>query len=235
MPFIDDSSLPISTAFIKKELGLDTPLQISILLLETLDKNLESGDLEPGFFLGAIEQNQFRSYQYKKRRLEWLGGRLAAKKAVLKLTDMEPSWKAMLEWPVAADSNGRPFFSPQGENPFCLSISHSGELAGALVVSHRECGLDLQKISLATVRVKEKFCSSIEDDIIKNLLSVAQPEAGLTLLWSAKEALRKARGGNPPDRFSRNGASGSKACRRCCLDIYPAYQRHPLSNNRLFL
>ncbi|MEN8142098.1 MAG: 4'-phosphopantetheinyl transferase superfamily protein [Thermodesulfobacteriota bacterium] len=201
MPFIDNSSLPVSISFIVEKLGLTSPLQLSVLQLANLEQRLESGDLEPGVFLDTPEQEQYNRYQYKKRKLEWLGGRLAAKKAALKMAGEEPSWQAMLAWPVAADENGRPFFRSQQSSSLRLSISHSGELAGALVVSGKECGLDLQKISSATVRVKEKFCSPTENDIISTLQSEAMPDSGLTLLWSAKEALRKARGGNPLTGF----------------------------------
>lgn len=201
MPFINESTLPVSNAFTQEKLGLDSPLVLSFLKLETLEKLVESGEIKPGFFLDLPEQQQFNRYKYKKRRLEWLGGRLAAKKAALDQTACKFSWQAMQELPVAADENGRPFFKSLNSSPLRLSISHSGELAGALVVSGLECGLDLQKISSATVRVKEKFCSPAESDIISNLKSVEKPETGLTLLWSAKEALRKGLGGHPLTGF----------------------------------
>ncbi len=201
MPFIDNSSLPFSNDYVKENLGLTTSPQISILLIDNLKNRLETGKLEPGFFLADSEQEQFRRYQYEKRSLEWLGGRLAAKKAILEQTGQKPTWKNMLKWPVATDKNGRPFFGSQDADHLRLSISHSGVLAGAMVVSGRECGLDLQQISSATVRVKEKFCSPAEDDIISHLRSAGKPDAGLTLLWSAKEALRKARGGHPLTGF----------------------------------
>jgi phosphopantetheinyl transferase (holo-ACP synthase) len=91
----------------------------------------------------------------------------------------------------------------------------------AMTVNDKNCGLDLQKISEATIRVREKFCTKTEEEIITALdlpdkaelgrlsaqtklmpLWYNNPATGLTLLWAAKEALRKARGGHPLTGFT---------------------------------
>jgi phosphopantetheinyl transferase len=68
----------------------------------------------------------------------------------------------------------------------------------ALVAAH-PCGLDLQKVTDTVVRVRERFCSAAEANLLPG--GDQHREVGLTLLWAAKEALRKARGGVPLTGF----------------------------------
>jgi len=177
--------------------------ELVLINLAELPRQQTSGDLDPVTYLAPEELTLYRQFKYQKRQQEWLGGRLAAKQAVLRSKGHEPNEPAMREWSICTDEHGRPFFKYPGNNPPCLSISHSHGLALAMTVNERGFGLDLQKISAATVRVKEKFCTQTEERIITSLdLPDNDRASGLTLLWAAKEALRKARGGHPLTGFT---------------------------------
>ena len=107
------------------------------------------------------------------------------------------------DWQVESGPYGRPFYQPlrgcaAGTE---LSITHSHGLAAAVAVAGHPCGLDLQRVSAVILRIREKFCHDSEAEL---LVSGKKPErlaADLTMLWSAKEALRKALGGHPLTGF----------------------------------
>lgn len=183
--------------------GLKVAPELVLLDLIKLQGQLASAELDPTTYLAAAELATYQGFKYPKRQTEWLGGRLAAKQAVLALLGEAQTPTAMQRWPIHADQHGRPFYKFPGNRQPALSISHSRGLAMAMAVPEGSCGLDLQNISAATVRVKEKFCRPAEELL---LTSRSQPgPAGadrLTLLWAAKEALRKARGGYPLTGFT---------------------------------
>lgn len=196
--------LPVAENFLRAYPGLPGSPELVLVNLDQLHQRLESGALEPADYLAPEELATYHQFKYQKRQLEWLGGRLAAKQAVLRATEQEITGPAMREWSICADVHGKPFFvKSTGKNLPALSISHSHGKALAMTTENRDCGLDLQKISAATIRVKEKFCTPAEEKTVMALTLPDNIEAtGLTLLWAAKEALRKARGGHPPTGFT---------------------------------
>ena len=195
--------LPAPVNMLWNNPGLKISPELVLINLEKLQSQLTSADLDPATYLAPQELAIYQQFKYQKRQIEWLGGRLAAKQAVLNTKGQEPTGPAMREWSICADEHGRPFFKSLGNNQPSLSISHSHGLALAMTVNEKGCGLDIQKISEATIRVKEKFCSQTEEQIIASLdLPDNNRATGLTLLWAAKEALRKARGGHPLTGFT---------------------------------
>jgi holo-[acyl-carrier protein] synthase len=221
MCLAENLQLPVPGNILRSNPGLKISPELVLINLEKLQRQLTSNDLDPAAYLAPRELTTYLQFKYQKRQVEWLGGRLAAKQAVLRAKGQELAGPAMREWPICADEHGRPFFKSLGNNQPSLSISHSHGLALAMTVNERNCGLDLQKISEATIRVKEKFCTRTEERIITSLdlpdkaelgrlsaqtklmpLRYNNPATGLTLLWSAKEALRKARGGHPLTGFT---------------------------------
>ena len=194
--------LPVTDNFLQINPGLKVSPELVLINLEELQHQLTSGDLDPTEYLDPQELAALQQFKYQKRQIEWLGGRLAAKQAVLLLQGQKLTGPAMREWPIFADEHGKPFFKILKNDLFSLSISHSHGLALAMTIKKGICGLDIQKISGATIRVKEKFCSPEEEKIINSLdLPDKNQETGLTLLWATKEALRKARGGHPLTGF----------------------------------
>ena len=203
MKLLKKLQAPISTASLKEVLGLSAAPELAMIRLDDLLAMQADGGLDPARYLAPQELEKYRFFKYEKRRIEWLGGRLAAKKAAMDHLNMPITEGTMYDWPVFADENGRPFFKSTADPEISLSISHSHGLASAMVVTGPACGLDVQKISGATVRVKEKFCHKGEEKKLTSFISTnqEQPATTLTLLWSAKEALRKALSGHPLTGF----------------------------------
>ena len=147
-------------------------------------------------YLTADEQACLASFPLSKRRREWLGGRVAAKRAAMRLwanAGQPPRPYQALR--IASQASGRPFLclaSDQAGPPPHISISHSGELAVALASQDLLCGLDLQQIAPRILTVRERFASEAEATLLHTTLPALPELHALTLLWSAKEALRKA-------------------------------------------
>lgn len=149
-------------------------------------------------YLDPVELELFSSFSFAKRQLEWLGGRMAAKRSALTLIATPPGLPlSYADYRIAAEASGRPYLcclrGAQANLP-AISISHSHGMAGAMAVAGHSCGLDLQRITPKVISVRERFASSEERSIINAAPGLhGQDEATLlTLLWSAKEALRKA-------------------------------------------
>ena len=100
-------------------------------------------------------------------------------------------WQSLV---IRSAEDGRPYVATEAQAvaPF-ISISHSGPLAAALA-ANLPCGLDIQQPGPNIHRVKKRFALREEEDILAaSLRSEAFPETErLTMLWAAKEAVRKA-------------------------------------------
>lgn len=170
-------------------------------------------------FLDPIEQARFQSFGFAKRQREWLGGRIAAKKAALHLlTHTHGRHHGYLTLRVENDPVGRPYLlsqlpsslpSQKNKPSFLttndngalpeISITHSGGVAAALAVNGHPCGLDVQKITAKAISVQERFVAPSEQALIKTtpLLRDTGEADAFTLFWAAKESLRKAIGCEP--------------------------------------
>ncbi|PIE56091.1 MAG: hypothetical protein CSA34_05970 [Desulfobulbus propionicus] len=145
--------------------------------------------------LSIEEQQYFSRFHSEKRIKEWLGGRLAAKMSLCQLQGVQPATTAILaQWTVLPDINGRPV-------PFCrnssmplpaLSISHSEDFAVALATRAADCGIDLQKISSKLPRLMQRFTTPEELDLFQQQRPEENDDAHLTMIWTAKEAFKKA-------------------------------------------
>ena len=83
-------------------------------------------------------------------------------------------------------------------NEFHFSVSHCGDYAAAIISKNKLVGIDVELITPKIERVKNKFLSKNELDIL--------PEESinfLTLFWSAKEAIFKWHGNGKVD-FKKN-------------------------------
>lgn len=142
------------------------------------------------------EREVLNGYKFAKRREEFLTGRICAKLAILnyfkclnrKQVDIEPQHIQIL-----AEDSGRPIISPQSklQHPSPeISISHSRGYAIA-TASITHCGIDIQYSSNTLLRVKEKYCTPIEDQILRQSLPSQREITRMTILWAAKEAVQK--------------------------------------------
>ncbi len=147
-------------------------------------------------WLHKKELTRLAEFIHKKRHREWLGGRICSKHA-LHIFLCQQSEQAFLpehhQSSVVATESGRPYFAKLKGVNFSfpqLSISHSRDFATAMI-SHTHCGIDIQFPSENLHRVKEKFCTDEENQLLQKSLPHLSPLSQLTLLWSGKEAVQK--------------------------------------------
>ncbi len=146
----------------------------------------------PEQFLSEQELERYQNYRLPKRRCEFLGGRICAKLALQQYHPELPLPPQLIE--IASAPGGRPLLSLPEVTIFddlYLSISHGGHLVGA-VVAEVPCGLDLQPIRSNLVKVREKYCLPEEERLLDSSLPGLDDESRLVLLWTAKEAAKKA-------------------------------------------
>jgi phosphopantetheinyl transferase len=169
--------------------------QFSIVLLEL--NGLDAATVAE--YLTPPEMEHFGRFTHLKRKKEWLGGRIAAKQAAMAMTSSKddhgaPPW---LSVEVATEPDGRPFIlavdGPEQMLPD-ISISHSRGMAAAMATEEGRCGIDIQKVTPAVIRVRERFAGVAELRILEDLIADWSEATRLSLLWAAKEALKKAIG-----------------------------------------
>lgn len=148
------------------------------------------------FYLNPAERRKFKSFNFAKRKFQWLAGRICAKEAIqalwLKGSDHQADWQNLR---ISNTPAGRPFLettTPTRRIVPDISITHSGQKAAALASLRRLCGLDLQEISSTVIRVKSRFASPAELSLLLKTESGWPERTLLTMLWAGKEAVRKA-------------------------------------------
>ncbi len=186
---------------------------VTLVDLEQVEELLGSKDaLLPEQVLSPAERIFFQRFSYMKRRREWLGGRLAAKAALLNwpeqpqsVTGSGQTVKQMQQITILPDEHGRPQVDRTDGNAvetdsLAISITHSSRFAAALAVPGQACGIDLQETSPKLPGLTDRFTSAQELE----LLADSQPDeiTGLTMLWSAKEAVKKSILHDQPSIFS---------------------------------
>lgn len=142
--------------------------------------------------LSPAEATVLAAFRFPKRRLEWLGGRLAGKYclALLMNAENEPDLSLFRDSSILPDDHGRPRVHASGEHGSApdLSISHSQGVAAALAVGGGPCGLDIQQTSAKLFSVQDRFATDKE---IASMGVIADPLTRLTALWAIKEAVKK--------------------------------------------
>jgi len=115
----------------------------------------------------------FERFKNKARKAHWLSYRLAIRKLLGDLKDLEFYY----------DEFGKLHFI---NHDYSLSVSHSGEYS-AVILNNKHCvGIDIEKVSDRINNVSLKFLS------VKELTKIDEDNyQQLTCLWSAKEALYK--------------------------------------------
>jgi phosphopantetheinyl transferase len=166
--------------------------------LATLTNSLDEQNIAKEW-LSNVELTRFESFKFKKRRQEWLAGRICAKMALYDYFctySPEREMESRTELSIMNLDTGRPFpTGRKGERLVDapdLSISHSGSLALALAAKTC-CGIDIQQMKDTLIRIKKRFCTEEEERLLMTTLGKG-PLVHLALLWSAKEAIRKALG-----------------------------------------
>ncbi|MGX9726365.1 MAG: 4'-phosphopantetheinyl transferase family protein [Candidatus Electronema sp. VV] len=151
----------------------------------------ELGDEAAERLLSGAEQEFFQQLRHPKRRREWLGGRIAAKAALLLNLPENAAFTAQARrLTILPDAQGRPTVSGGADN-FALSITHSGRYVAALAVQGRHCGIDLQIISAKLPLLTKYFAAAAELELLAGQPELGGEAAALTMLWAVKEAVKK--------------------------------------------
>jgi 4'-phosphopantetheinyl transferase EntD len=112
-----------------------------------------------------------------KRRLQWLSSRCCLKETL--------SPKQFVE--MLADENGKPYIYPTTHH---ISVSHSNEMAAAIVCNTYDVGIDIQEMRVISTDLARKYMSegelSEENEKDRHFIR--------NVVWSAKEAAYKCRG-----------------------------------------
>lgn len=142
------------------------------------------------------------------RRRQWLLGRIAAKDAVRGLLWREGAGEIYpAEIAVRNDGSGRPLAEGVhgrvlGE--LTVSIAHRRE-TGVAIAARGACGIDIEEITDRPRSTVETSCDTTELALLDGLVARSPGSGALwfTRLWTAKEAVAKARGtglrGRPAD------------------------------------
>lgn len=186
-------SLPMGLSDLVRTLFPDSLASTVIMPLSTLEQQTKH---TLHHWLHKKELTRLAEFSYKKRRREWLGGRLCSKQALhifLRQQTGQDFLPDHHQSSVASAESGRPYFARLEGVDFSLpelSISHSRDFATAMTCQ-THCGIDIQYPSENLHRVKEKFCTEEEEQLLLKSLSHLSPLSQLTLLWSGKEAVKK--------------------------------------------
>jgi phosphopantetheinyl transferase len=112
-----------------------------------------------------------QTFKSSKRQKEWLGVRLLLKHVLGSNVQ------------IAYKSSGAPFLINSNKH---ISISHSGTLV-AIALSNEKVGIDLQIISDKPLKIKSRFLSNAEIQMMGGQLDALTA----VKLWCAKEAVYK--------------------------------------------
>jgi phosphopantetheinyl transferase len=180
--------------------GGDRGHRLVLVDLSQVEKLLLSDPAVALRCLAPREQEILAGYRFAKRRREWLGGRLAVKAALLLLQEQPLSPGAMTRLSVLPDAHGRP--SVQGSRGHSISISHSGEFAVGMACREKSCGVDIQEISSRLDNLTPRFAAKGELRLLEDSPTPNDHDTRLTMLWAAKEALKKSLLHDQPSIFS---------------------------------
>ena len=161
--------------------------------------------------LSEREQAFFQTLKLPKRKTEWLGGRLALKKALSAVRGI--SFKEIEVLPQ--ENSGKPSLFIRGEKSLLpFSITHSNGFAVAAVAPEdKYIGIDLEKIAPRIRAWKTDFFHDTE--------LTADSDEFLTALWTQKEAVVKLLGtGLAINSYDVRCVQGSVQFFNRALDIY---------------
>ena len=148
-------------------------------------------------FLSPSERTRFHGLKTRKRSLEWLAGRIAAKRLIREVHFSGEG--ALVGYPaITVDSNslGAPeirIVGEKGEEPR-ISISHSDGMAAAMLARDPACspGIDIEAVeSRSAAFVRDYFTEKEREQIAA---SEAERDVLVTAIWAVKEATLKALG-----------------------------------------
>lgn len=129
-------------------------------------------DLYGQLNLNETDKNVFDKIVSVKRKLEFLGIRIALKTLLGK------------EIQIEYDSEGKPYLS---DKSYHISLSHSNKWIAVIAHPSRKAGIDIECPTDKILKIYNRFLSSQEQEELSDGKDIRQ----LLLAWSAKEALYK--------------------------------------------
>ncbi|MHB1350790.1 MAG: 4'-phosphopantetheinyl transferase family protein [Desulfobulbaceae bacterium] len=193
--FREERVLPPSLSLRISKSSAEPALCLSLLDLTELEELLAAPEGESLLctHLSPAERSRYDGFTYPGRRREWLGGRLACKAAILNLAGSTAT-HTMPELAIGSAANGAPILrcsSPAASPLPAISISHSNRYVAAMAAWAESCGIDIQKTTDQILRVVDRFAAASEVLLLRKTLPHLEETQRLTLLWAAKEALKK--------------------------------------------
>lgn len=147
------------------------------------------GDAVMSLALADVEREAFERLVVEKRRIEWLSGRIAAKRAFARYMGALQSDRALSDIVVLNGRHRAPFVL--GHSDVTLSISHSAEYAVAVAGPH-SIGVDIERIEPRPLALASYFCCPEERLFLERQWQFqGERDVMLTRLWSRKEAVAK--------------------------------------------
>lgn len=152
----------------------------------------------PGW-LGPAERQRVAAFRVPKRRADWLLGRLAAKRLVVRLlADVVRMDLPLDAFDIVAEVSGAPVvrLANGGTLPVGVSISHSEGTAFSAAWADTGDGLsagaDLERIAPRSAELVRDFFRPEEIDAWAALPPGGARDSFATAVWSTKEAVLKA-------------------------------------------
>jgi 4'-phosphopantetheinyl transferase len=143
---------------------------------------------ESNDWLGPEEAKTLAGLRLPKRRAEWRLGRLAAKRALASLVDVDELRRIQI---VAAEDGAPDAFIDGRPIDLRISISHRDDVAACAVVPDGRVGCDLEAIEPRTQGFIDDFFTAGERASIEET-NLARRNRHVALIWSAKESVLKA-------------------------------------------
>lgn len=189
----------IFPSFLRETISTLSSHQLFPVMLDThvIDRLVNVEGVELDTWLHKDEVDKYHSYALPKRKLEYLTGRISAKMSIVSFLEKNSPLNtipAPCEIIISNLETGRPTYSFGNTQIFSgpkdISISHSSQYACASSCKNT-CGIDIQNCNSTLARVKDKFCSPVEESTLSPTFNSLGTLTTLSLLWSAKEAIKK--------------------------------------------
>ena len=173
-------------------------------------------------FFTEKERKEFKNFRSKRRKIQFIGGRIVAKFALQKYLKKRGKKAGYKKIEIRKRENGQvyAFCEKIGEIP--LSISHTDNICAAVCGDFKKVGLDIEKENRDIKRIEKKvFC----EEEIEKLKSFP-----LSILWCVKESVSKSLGTgfihSPKDIFiyKTEGEKFKVRLRGKFLSLFPEFK-----------
>ena len=135
--------------------------------------------------LSDDELRRADTYRAEEDRVRFVAARAALRSALSEHRDVAPA-----AWRFETNEYGKPFVAGSALR---FSVSHSGDLVAIAIAEGVEVGIDVEQLARGAeiLRVAARFFTAEEQ---QELAAARDAELRAVELWTAKEALLKARG-----------------------------------------